>query len=159
MKLQLPVDVYSPDQVGLLVQELRALLGKRRDLIAQARITGRADPFPSLSSTLETLLKTSTIIPDDLSSLEELIKQLEDLRVAAPMVHLTLAAMPNRTLIRQLTVWFRDQIHPNTLLTFVMRRDVGGGVIVRAGSSIYDFSFRGQILRHKDRISEIFASV
>lgn len=159
MSVRLPVDVYSPDQLSLQLQELRHLLAKRRDIAAQARVNGATQPYPALSFELQALLKANAVREDDLAGLEVLIKELEALRQKAPVVHLTMAALPNRNLARQLTVWFRDQIHPDTLLTFVMRRDIGGGLMLRAGSNVYDFSFRGQLLRHKDRISEIANSV
>jgi F0F1-type ATP synthase delta subunit len=45
------------------------------------------------------------------------------------------------------------------LLTFATRADIGGGMIIQAGSHVYDYSFRQQILSHKSRIAEIFNSV
>jgi F0F1-type ATP synthase delta subunit len=70
-------------------------------------------------------------------------------------MHLTLGAPATRTLKRQLTVWFRSQIHPDSLLTFAARSDIGGGLILRAGSRVYDFSFRSKILENKSRIMEL----
>ncbi|HSE60799.1 MAG TPA: hypothetical protein VLA88_00735, partial [Candidatus Saccharimonadales bacterium] len=70
-----------------------------------------------------------------------------------------LAAPANRTLKRQLTVWFRTQIHPLSLLTFTFRTDIGGGIILQAGSHMYDYSFRAVILDNKQRLMEFAASV
>ena len=158
MSLRLPVDLYSPDHISLHIQELRAYIGEKRNAAAQVKAGGEAES-PSLSSTLTALLHSAAVKAEDMRALEGVVKDLEVLRDKAPVVHLTFAAMPNRTLIRQLTVWFRNQVHPYTLLTVAMRRDIGGGMMLRTGSNIYDFSFRGQILRHKERISELFESV
>jgi F0F1-type ATP synthase delta subunit len=70
-----------------------------------------------------------------------------------------LAALPNRAMKRMIVEWFRREVHPQLLLTFSARGDIGGGFILRAGSKQYDFSFRGKILSNKQRIVEIFDSV
>lgn len=158
---RLPIDLYSPDQLSVHIQGLRELLGKRRDAAIQSRIVGKGPGVPvlSLSPTMQSLLRLNNVKLENANDLETLLKSLEQLRTTAPIVHLTFATLPNHTFAQQLTVWFRNQIHPQTLLRFVMKREIGGGMVLRAGSTIYDLSFRTQLLRHKDKITEIFGRV
>ncbi len=64
-----------------------------------------------------------------------------------------------RTLKRQLTVWFRAEIHPYALLTFALRSDLCGGIVVQTGSNLYDFSFREPLINNRRRIAELAANV
>lgn len=155
--LHLPVDLCSPDQLSMVVLELRAYIGKLRDAAVRAKAGSAAEApeAPEASPLLTSLLEKSGISANDVPALEAATTELQQLMTAAPTVHITLAGFPNRTLKRQLAVWFRTQIHPSVLLTFAVRSDIGGGIIVQAGSHFYDLSFKHALLANKQRISEL----
>jgi len=159
--LLLPVDLYSPDQLGIVMMEIRQRVSQLQDSSVRARTSGDKEKIETahISALLTGILRGSGVSADDRAGLERLGKSLELLRDKAPVVHLTLAALPNRTLKRQLIEWFRKEVSPYMLVTFTVRTDIGGGVVVRAGSRIYDFSFRQQIVGNKHRIAEIFEGV
>lgn len=158
--VHLPLDLYSPEQLSAVIIELRSHIAAVRDATIRARATHEPDPSPiHTSALLMGVLRTAAVASTDQPALEKLLKQLETIRDRAPAIHLTLAALPNRDLKRKLTEWFRTQIHPYAFLTFATRADIGGGVIIQAGSRIYNYSFREQILSHRQRISEIYHSV
>lgn len=155
MSMNLPTDVYSPDQVSLLTMDLRTYIDALRDTAVRAsKGTRKATAQPETSPLVRSILEAS---PD--STPEELLKDLEALLKTAPIIHLTLAAMPSNDMKHQLVTWFRTQINPSTLVTFTQRRDIGGGVIVRAGSRLYDLSFKRRLLDNKQRIAELANSV
>jgi hypothetical protein len=154
--VRLPLDVYGPDQTSLLLFELRSYTNAVHQASIKARVAGQqSTPLPAPSALLTSLLNVCEIDPTDLAALDTLYKQLETELKKAPVMHVTLTAIPGRTLKRQLTVWFRTQIHPLSLLTFTARRDIGGGIILQAGSHLYDHSFRKHILANPKRIGEL----
>lgn len=149
MNLALPVDLYSADQLSEVVLELHDLA---------AAILSRANPSPhtaELSPTLSELLAVNKITLNNAAGIEDVAKAAADLLDSGPAVHILLAAIPGQTLRRQFTTWFRTHIHPQTLLTFAMRSDLGGGAIVRVGSQVYDLSFRRSITSNKARLTEL----
>ena len=159
--LNLPLDLYSPDQFGILMMESGKHLNTLRDAGVRARTAG-ADgdlPAPHLSALMTGVLHDNNLKLDDPKSYEKLSTGLRVIRDKAPVAHVTLAALPNRALKRQLVEWFRAEVNPYMLLTFVVRADIGGGVVLRVGSRIYDFSFRQRIMGNKHRISEIYDHV
>ena len=158
--VQLPLDLYSPEQLSAIIIELRAHNSAVRDANVRSKATHEQSPAPvHTSALLMATLREAGVGPTDESALEKLLKQLEVIRDRAPAVHLMMAALPNRDFKRKLTDWFRAEIHPYAMLTFATRMDIGGGIIIQAGSHIYNYSFREQILSHKQRISEIYNSV
>jgi hypothetical protein len=158
--VRLPLDLYSPEQLSAIIIELRSHISSLRDAAARAKASHTEVAAPAHTSALLLgVLRESGVDPTEQPATEKLLKELEAIRDKAPAVHLMMAALPNRELKRKLTDWFRTEIHPYSLLTFATRADIGGGVIVQAGSHVYNWSFREQILSHKSRISEIYNSV
>lgn len=156
----LPIDLHSPDQLSAIMLELYQHISVLRDAKAQAKTAGKVtSEIPILSGLLLEVLHNAAVATNNLTAAEQLLEQLEIVRSKAPVVRATLAAIPNRDIKQQITMWFREQVHPHVLLTFTTRSDIGGGILLQAGSHIYDFSFRKQILDKKQRISEIFAGV
>jgi hypothetical protein len=158
--LRLPDDVYSPDQLGIVLWELGTVSTQLRDATTRASVTKHTEP-PEVhtSALLLNVLQAAGVSARDHVALEHLHAEIKAIREQAPSVHMMLAALPNRAMKRMIVEWFRREVHPQLLLTFSARGDIGGGFILRAGSKQYDFSFRGKILSNKQRIVEIFDSV
>lgn len=155
--MRLPVGLYSTDQLSELVMELRSYINQLHDTVVRRRVKLTEDvETPGMSVLLKEVFELNI---GDGSSPDDLLRELENLLKHAPVVHIVLAALPGRELRRQLTLWFRTQVGANTMLTFSQRHDIGGGIIVRAGSQVFDYSFRHLILDSKHRIVEIFTSV
>jgi len=157
--VRLPLDLYSPEQLSAVIIELRAYIGSLRDESVRAKAGHATIAAPHASALLLGAFHEAGAKPTDQPELEKLLKQFQAIRDKAPSVHLMMAALPNRELKRKLTDWFRTEVHPYALLTFATRTDIGGGFILQAGSHIYNYSFREQLLGHKSRISEIYNSV
>lgn len=157
MNIALPVDVYSPDQLSGLVAELQNYRGHLRDASVRAKTTKNktAVELPEISEELSGLLHKSGIAADSSETLDLAQKELQKVLKKAPVMRITLADLPNKTLKRQLTVWFRTQVNPHSLLAFTARSDIGGGIMLQAGSHFYDYSFRERILANKKRLMEI----
>lgn len=160
MSFRLSPDVYSPDHIGIVLWELDRLIGWLRDETIRASMSAQGTAGDiHLSAFLLGVLKTAEVAPNDQAGLEHLKATLEAVRDQAPVAHLVLTALPNRSLKRQLVEWFRAEIHQQALLTFAVRSDLGGGFLMRIGSKQYDFTFRGRLIDNRHRIAEIFDGV
>jgi hypothetical protein len=157
--IRLPLDLYSPEQLSAVIIEFRGYIGELRDTAVRAKALHATAGAPHASALLMGVMHESGVNATDQPEAEKLLKELEAVRDKAPAAHLMMAALPNRDLKRKLTEWFRTEIHPFALLTFATRADIGGGFILQAGSHVYNYSFREQLLTHKHRIAEIYNSV
>jgi len=158
---RLPVDVYSPDQIGIVLWELDKLISALRDTNTRSVVTG-SEPVaaePHVSALLLGVLRTSGISERDQAALESLQVELQTVRSSAPVAHFLLSALPNRNFKRELVAWCRQNLHENLLVTFATRGDLGGGFVLRVGSKQYDFTYRAQLLNDKKRLVEIFDNV
>lgn len=93
------------------------------------------------------------------SSSDQLISTLEHFAKRAPTITITLAAPPTRPIKKQLVGWCRDNLSHNILVNFEFRSSLLGGMVVRNGSHIYDWSFRRQILEAGPRFPEVLRNV
>lgn len=161
MSVKLPADVYSPDQVGIALWELGRLIGRLRDETTRKTVTGKdgADKEAHVSEFLLSVLHAAKTPADDYQALEKLQTELQTIRAKAPVAHVLLSALPNRTLKRELVEWCRTNLHPDLLMTFATRGDMGGGFILRVGSKQYDFTYRTRLLEDRHRLTEIFDHV
>jgi len=161
VNLRLPTDVYSPDQLGIVLWELDALISRLRDAATRSAVKtadGRQDEI-HVSTFLIGVLHTMQVSPGDRAALEQLQSALQAARENAPVAHFVLPVPPNRALKRQLIEWFRTEVDAQSLVTFATRGDIGGGFILRMGSKQYDFTFRARLLENRQRIGEMLPRV
>jgi F0F1-type ATP synthase delta subunit len=91
--------------------------------------------------------------------LEALIAALEDSQRNAKIITITLAAQPSNGIKTLLVSWCRKEISPDVLVNFGFNRALLGGMVVRAGSRVFDWSFRRQILAAGDKFPEVLRRV
>lgn len=148
-QVSIPNELYSPDLINLALFELDRYTSTVRN--AEARTM----PTPEPPTGLARVFAAMAIEPGNLQDLEDLKAQLKTYLEKSPTVNVILSSQPNNSVKQQITQWFRQQISPNILLNFSARADIGGGVIVMAGSRIYDFSFKSALLANKSKIAEL----
>jgi hypothetical protein len=160
-KRQLPPSIASPQDLTALILELReyARWSSRVAVKKQLRLKHSSDP-PAISRTAKELLQ-SWLAKRTVSekSLDELIAALEDFKTKAPSLTITLATMPPNSLRQTIVAWCRDNIAADVLVTFQFNNAVLGGLGVRYGSHMFDWSFRRIILENRGKFPEVLRRV
>lgn len=162
MKIKLDDNISSPQDLQDVISEIRnyarwsshstvkKLLGSKKLL---------SEP-PDMSLAAKNILKN--YLDKNLrgrSGLDQLISALEHLVRYAPQISITLAAPPTNSVKKLLVAWCRDNITPSILVKFEYRSNLLGGMVVRCGSHIYDWSFRRQILVAGQSFPEVLRHV
>ena len=161
MRLQLHDSVSSPQDLKTLILDIREYARWFSHVATKQRVraekdVGKTDEPPSMSEAAVALLKgVSGDKPLTQESLDSLITALEDFEAQAPLIEVTLAAPPSGGLKKTLTAWFRKNIDPNVLVSFQFNSTLLGGMVVRYGSRIFDWSFRRQILAERGHFPEV----
>ncbi len=91
--------------------------------------------------------------------LDLLLSTLEKLKNKAPVITITLAAPATNEVKKTLVTWCRSNIAPDVLVSFRFNATLLGGMVVRSGSHIYDWSFRRAILNERHRFGEMLSRV
>lgn len=162
MKLPLPNNISSPQDLTSLILEIRAYARWHSHTMIKKRagIPAESDETPLLTPAAAALMDTvgtsSALTSEDL---DELIEHLQMLRQSAPQLSITLAAPVSNGLKKDLVNWCRENIAPNILVTFQFNSTLLGGMVIRYGSHILDESFRKHILAARNKFPEVLRNV
>lgn len=161
MKLNLPESVYSPQDIAGLIIELhdynrwfssQAILKR-----THASLNSEQPSISSVSMGLINSLETKNGISQH--DIDELISTLEKLRSSLPVITVTLAAPATRDVKKTIVIWCRKNISDNILVNFGFNATLLGGMVIRSGSHIFDWSFKRQILENRAKFPEVLKNV
>ena len=161
MKLNLQDSVCSPQDLKAIILEVRKYAHWASQYGVKMRVSSDKSSQPPVIS-----LPATKIIKDWASekplnqkSIDELLKNLESVEASSPRISITLAAAPTSSLKITLVKWFREHIDPDILVDFHFNSTLLGGMVIRYGSHVYDWSFRRQILAARERFPEVLRRV
>jgi hypothetical protein len=154
--LTLPAEVSSRTDLKALQLEIREYARWYAHNAIKKQLKARhATAAPELTPAASALLRHwQSAKPLNRQSLDELIRLLADTEDHAKYLTITLAAPPTTGLKKLLVGWCRDNIAPDVLVNFEFNSTLLGGMVVRYGSRIFDWSFRRQILENRQQIAE-----
>lgn len=156
MKFRLPDSMSSPQDLTDLLLEVKEY-GKwkaHNDILERAGSKRTTKPPQMSKAASEAISSWSKGKSLSRSDVEELVNTLNKFTTEAPRINITLAAPVSGDLKKKLIGWLRDNIAPNILVTFDFNKTILGGMVLRSGSKIFDWSFRRQIMASRDKFIE-----
>jgi len=155
---ELPPAVYSPALVESVMYDIQYYLDWVRQNKIRKTVGAKVKEEPTHSA--ETVLVIEAWLagkPATIESLEALHDALRDLKL--PQVHIMLAALPNRAQREALVTWFRTNVSPSLLLSFVADRNLGGGLVVRTPNRVFDYTWKQQLISGRGKLADILHRV
>lgn len=161
MKLRIPDSVASAQDLASVLMDVHAYAKwASRELIKQKVAGKSAGAQPAISPEASDIIRTwSDGKPLTQTSIDGLVKALEDYKKSAPVITITLAAVPSGELKSKLVAWCRKELAPGVLVSFRLNRNILGGLVVAYGSHIHDWSFRRKLLETDKPFSEVLVGV
>jgi len=160
VKFSLPDEIASPQDLTSLIIEVRDFAKWFSHQAIKQKGGIAADQQPELTPLASEMLrqwsKSSSLNSD---SLEELVKALEVYQKSASIITITLAAPPTNQLKTALTAWCRQNLSDTILLSFRYNSTILGGMVLRCGSRIFDWSFRRKLMNSDTNFAEILSHV
>ena len=157
MALKLPGTISSQQDLGALIVEIHdCIKWLTHESVKKKAGTKQAAPPPNMSPAAAALVHESGA---SLDKLEALIKELESTQRTAKIITITLAAQPSATVKETLVTWCRRELASDILVNFSFNRALLGGMVVRVGSRVFDWSFRRQIINAGDKFPEVLRRV
>jgi len=161
MKIKIPDTISSHQDLAAVIIELRDYLKWLSHHGIMHRLSAKdKSEEPELSSAAKDLLRD--IDDKKIESehvISELINNLENYKLSANSINITLAAPVTSTIKKNLVNWCRKNISQDILVDFKFNATILGGLVIRCGSHIYDWSFRRQILANRDKFPEVLRNV
>lgn len=159
--LQLPPSVISPQDVARLEIEVGAFSDWfRHNAIKQEMHISKGTAMPGMSPECISLLRgVSTSGTLTQANIDTLLEYMQKLRLSASTIHITLAAPAGKQIREQLAEWCRRELDPSLLVEFSFNSTILGGMVVRYGSHVFDWSFRRSILNNRASFAEVLRRV
>ncbi len=157
----LPTSIASSNELSALILELKAYLQwSRHESVKKHVGTSPLSSGPVLSdTTLKLVAEWSKKAPLTQDSLEKIIAALEHIKTHAPVVTITLAAIAPQSLKTVIVQWLRESVHEDVLVSFRANSTILGGMVVRCGSHMFDWSFRRKLLAGGSAFPEVLRRV
>lgn len=157
----LPGNVSSPQDIAALIMEVREYSKwfSHETLKRKVQVSHSATAPILTPETSEYLRQMNAATPFTAQRLDSLIATLEDYKKNAPRLTITLAAPVTLPIKKQLTDWLRDNISPSVLVSFQFNSTLLGGMVVRCGSRVFDWSFKRKLLEKQHDIAEVISRV
>ena len=155
---RLPDSVYSPELLASVNYDIDQYMQWYRQARVQQKVGAPQSEEPTYSA--ETVQVIKAWLGDSkptVELLEALVKHLHKLKL--PVVHITLAALPNHAQRSQLVDWFRANATHDMLMSFVADRNIGGGVLVRTPNRVFDYTWKQRLVEGRSKLAELVKSV
>jgi len=158
VKIKLPDSIISRQDLASTIIELRDYSKwLSHESIKKQLGSKKAGDKPEISSTVAEIIRNTEA--DSTKKITDIIDALQSIQTTARSIKFTLAAPAPLSLKAVLVKWCRANISPDILVSFDFNSNILGGVVVRYGSRIFDWSFRRQILADKVKFSEVLNNV
>lgn len=155
-QLVLPALIFGPVELRRLLRELESL--EEFMLQAGIRTPGKQPLLPKTSRLLENVAeanKLNFLLPEDR---QKALTFLQYISKEAPVVHISFAADPSAAFTAKIVTWFRENIHPHTLIQLGLQPNLAAGCIVRTNNKAFDFSLRNHFQDKRGQLLEAISS-
>lgn len=161
MKPKLPASVSSRQDLRAIIMELQSYGRWYNQTVIKQNVAGQPPAAqPQLSPAAADFIRQWQADPQTAKAgLDKLIEALESFAAKAPFVTVTLAAPAPAALRQAIVDWFRQNVRPDLLVDFQFSGSMLGGMAVRYGSRVSDWSFKRQIMDNRAKFAEVLRHV
>jgi hypothetical protein len=160
VKLNLADSVSSPQDLRAVIQELHEYGSWLAHNDIKERVGAKATgDKPALSPSAKTTLTSLGDTPVSSAAIDSLVSELKHFEQAADQLTITLAAPPTGAVKATLVAWCRQNISPELLVNFSFNSTLLGGMVIRHGSRLFDWSWRREILANRAKFTEVLRRV
>ena len=162
MKSNLPASIVSVQDLTMVIREIQDYTAWATHEIIKQKAGARKPltPAPELTAAATELVsvwgKTNGASAD---SYRQLVEALERIAKSAPTITVTLAGPAPQHVKEHIVSWCRENLSDNILVSFKFNRTILGGMVVRAGSHIYDWSLHRKLIDNGQHFTEVLDRV
>jgi F0F1-type ATP synthase delta subunit len=153
MELKLSTNIVSQVDVARLLREVQGL--DDFFVAAKARTSGTSMQLPKLTRLLDDLAKENNYNLLEEEHRKGLKQQLDSIIGNAPLLHISFAAEPSAKALEKILVWFRANIHPQSLLQVGLQPSIAAGCVLRTHNKVFDMSLREHLDQQQQFLSQL----
>ena len=148
----LPTNIVSKTDVSRLVKEFERIDNALTTAAVRQKAGGGETERPAMSEQLASFLDKNAVNLENTTERTSFVKQLRLLKDKAPIVHMTFAVVADAESLQQLALWYRESIHPQTVIDVHIQPALVAGVYLRTPNHIHDLSLRAKLHGQHDAL-------
>jgi hypothetical protein len=144
----LPPQVVTPANIVELKREVDGL----DEFLRQAAIrrSGVGLALPKTGYLLNELVMANDLNLLEPKDREALLRLLNHIKDKAPVIHISFATDPSTAFMAKIVKWFRDNVHPQTLIQIGLQPSIAAGCVIRSTNKVFDLSLRKSFEEKQD---------
>jgi hypothetical protein len=160
-ELVLPETIASPRDLMQLLLDVKLYANwYAHESIHQRVVQKKGEAAPTISPSAQNVISDwDALTPVSTKGFTELIATLESYANHAEVMTITLAAPVTQTVKTSLVAWCRKNVSAHIFVSFRYNSTILGGMVVRHGSRIFDWSFKRQIIAASENFVEVLRRV
>lgn len=141
----LPAAIVSKLDISRLVHEFEALDSAITARNVRDKAGASREDLPVMSAQLVAFLDENPVNLDDSSTRSAYVKQLRLLKDSVRVMNMTFAVVADPESLRELSLWLRESVHPQTVLDVHLQPALVAGAYLRSQNHVFDFSVRNAL--------------
>lgn len=160
-QLGLPETIASPQDLMQMSMEVKAYAKwYAHESILRRVSSKKGSDAPALSPAARQVINDwSEMTPLSTKSLANLVSTLDTYGRNTDTITITLAAPVTNPIKTTLVAWCRKNVSPSVFVSFQFNSTLLGGMVVRHGSRVFDWSFKRQLLASSGAFPEVLRRV
>jgi F0F1-type ATP synthase delta subunit len=150
-KFTLPESLISPSDLSKAIRELENIDDFLRQ--AKARAPGNPVTLPKTSQVLTDISETNKISLLDETQRNQLREKLNLLLDNPAKIHISFAATPSASFLRDIVAWLRQNVHRSAMVEVGLQPSIAAGCIVRTKNKVFDLSLRKRFTMNRQMLS------
>lgn len=150
-KFILPESLISPSDLSKAIRELENVDNFLRQ--AKARTPGNPVTLPKTSQVLTDISETNKVSLLDEKQRDALGEKLNSLLDNPAKVHISFAATPSASFLREIVLWLRQNVHEAAMVEVGLQPSIAAGCVVRTQNKVFDLSLRKHFKMNRQMLS------
>jgi len=140
-----PSSVVSRADISRLVREFEAVDTALTSKTVREKAGAQQDDSLVFSPQLQEFLDKNPVNLDDTNERTDYVQQLRTLKDKAPIMNMTFAVVTDPDSLKELVVWLRNEVHPQTVIEAHLQPALVAGVYLRTPNHVLDLSVRNKL--------------
>lgn len=140
-----PSSIVSRADISRLVREFEAVDTALTSKTVHEMAGTQHDESIVFSPQLQEFLEKNPVNLDDTNERTDYIHQLRTLKDRAPVMNMTFAVVADPESLKELAVWLRNEVHPQTVIEPHLQPSLVAGVYLRTPNRVLDLTVRNKL--------------
>lgn len=141
----LPMNIVSKGDISRLANELERIHNELTEDTVREKVGASERAEVVMSDGMREFLNQNNLKLDNPRDRGDLVKEMRLLKENAQVIHMTFAVPADGESMQELAKWFRESVHPQTVIDVGLQPGLIAGAYVRTTNHIHDMSLRAAL--------------